>query len=637
MAYVIGTAGHVDHGKSSLVRALTGIDPDRLAEEKARMMTIDLGFAWLTLPSGEMVGIIDVPGHRDFIENMLAGVGGIDLALLVIAADEGVMPQTREHLAILNLLQVPSGIVVLTKIDMISDAEWLELVSLDIAEALSRTVFSEAPILPVSARTGTGLNQLVAAIDAALKERTPRADRGRPRLPVDRIFTISGFGTVVTGTLSDGSFSVGDDVEIMPAGKRARIRGLQSHQQPVSTIQPGNRVAINLTGVTTDEIKRGDVVAAPGLLRGTTLIDVQFHYLADAGRPLRHNAQVKLFSGAAETTAHTRLLGDRELIPGAEGWLQLRLADPIALDKGDRFILRYPSPAQTIGGGTVLDPHPAHRWRRFKPEVIGRLQTLAAGTADELLLNVLEGKIALTSEQARAAAGLSGAEMQQAIEALEARGEVLHLPGNWLMAQAAWNRLTERLKRELAAYHAEYRLRSGMPREALRSRLDIDAKLFNRILPLVVEHGLVIDQGTQVRLPEHDVQFAPKEQAAIDALWETIRSHPDAPPSVKETSAMVGDDVLQALIERGDLIQLSPEVVLDAHTYSEWTRQIEAFARREGSITVGQARDLLGSSRKYVLALLEHLDEAGTTRRVGDERVLRSPAQQTDTSSTRTD
>ena len=324
MAFVIGTAGHVDHGKSTLVKALTGIDPDRLAEEKAREMTIDLGFAWLVLPGGETVGVVDVPGHRDFIENMLAGVGGIDLALFVIAADEGIMPQTREHLAILDLLGIGRGIVALTKVDLVDDPEWLSLVKEEISGALAGTALTGAPIVPVSARTGEGLDILITTLEAMLSDTPPRPDRGRPRLPVDRVFTMSGFGAVVTGTLTGGSIQVGEEVAIQPTGLRARIRGLQSHKQSVKMAPPGSRVAINLSGVEASQIRRGDVITRPGLLQPSTLMDVQFRLLSDAGRPLLHNAEVKLFTGAAEAVAHVRLLGDKVLQPGKTGWLQLR-------------------------------------------------------------------------------------------------------------------------------------------------------------------------------------------------------------------------------------------------------------------------------------------------------------------------
>ncbi|MEJ2733589.1 MAG: selenocysteine-specific translation elongation factor [Anaerolineae bacterium] len=327
---VIGTAGHVDHGKSTLVHALTGIDPDRLKEEKEREMTIDLGFAWLTLPSGERVGIVDVPGHKDFIKNMLAGVGGIDAALFVVAADEGVMPQTREHLAILDLLQVRGGIVALTKTDMAEDEDWLELVEADLLEVLEGTVLDGAPVVRCSARTGEGLEELLAELDRYLATSAPRRDRNRPRLPVDRVFTIPGFGTVVTGTLSEGTLASGQEVELQPSGLKARIRGLQTHKQKIEQAVPGSRVAINLTGVSKELVQRGDVVTTPGWLVPTTLVDCQLRYLPDAPVPLKHNATVDFFSGAAETQAQVRLLGTRVLAPGDDGWVQLRLKEPVA-------------------------------------------------------------------------------------------------------------------------------------------------------------------------------------------------------------------------------------------------------------------------------------------------------------------
>ncbi|MGC9334755.1 MAG: selenocysteine-specific translation elongation factor, partial [Anaerolineae bacterium] len=387
---VIGTAGHVDHGKSTLVRALTGIDPDRLKEEKEREMTIDLGFAWLTLPSGERVGIVDVPGHKDFIKNMLAGVGGIDAALFVVAADEGVMPQTREHLAILDLLQVRGGVVALTKTDLAEDEDWLELVEADLLEVLDGTVLDGAPIVRCSARTGQGLEALLAELDRYLATSAPRRDVGRPRLPVDRVFTIAGFGTVVTGTLSDGSLSAGQEVEIQPSGLKARIRGLQTHREKIEQAVPGSRVAINLTGVSTDEIQRGDVVTVPGWLQPTILIDCHLRYLPDAPGPLKHNAAVGFFSGAAEAQARIRILGHRTMAPGDEGWVQVRLDTPLALGKGDRFIIRQPSPSVTIGGGIVVNPFPGRRYRRFRPEVIDQLETLAHGSPEEILLQDLE-------------------------------------------------------------------------------------------------------------------------------------------------------------------------------------------------------------------------------------------------------
>ncbi|MFC2037883.1 selenocysteine-specific translation elongation factor, partial [Chloroflexota bacterium] len=431
---VIGTAGHVDHGKSTLVHALTGIDPDRLKEEKEREMTIDLGFAWLTLPSGEQVGIIDVPGHKDFVKNMLAGVGGIDAALFVVAADEGVMPQTREHLAILDLLQVPGGVVALTKVDMAEDEDWLDLVEADLLDVLEGTVLEEATVVRCSGRTGEGLEALVAELDRYLVTSAPRRDVGRPRLPVDRVFTIPGFGTVVTGTLSDGLFAAGQEVEIQPSGLKVRIRGLQTHKKQVEEAVPGSRVAINLTGVSRDDVRRGEVVTRPGWLRPTTLVDCHLRYLADVPVPLKHNARVDFFSGAAEAQARVRLLGKKVLAPGDDGWVQIRLAEPITLVKGDRFIIRQPSPSVTVGGGRVVNPFPGRRHRRFQEEVIERLETLAHGTPEEVLLQDLERQQPCEARDLLGRTSLSRQQAQDSLRSLVGDAQVLVLDGNFSTA-----------------------------------------------------------------------------------------------------------------------------------------------------------------------------------------------------------
>jgi selenocysteine-specific elongation factor len=367
---VIGTAGHVDHGKSTLIAALTGIHPDRLKEEQAREMTIELGFGWLTLPNGEEVGIVDVPGHRDFIENMLSGIGGIDTALLVIAADEGVMPQTREHLAILDLLQVPAGLIVLTKTDLAPDEAWLDLVEGDIRLAVTDTVLANAPIVRVSAKTKSGLELLVTRLQSLLETKPPRPDLNRPRLPIDRVFSMSGFGTVVTGTLSDGHLSIGDEVEILPSEQRGRVRGLQTHKKKEETAIPGSRTAVNISGVETESIRRGEVVIHPHQYQATRRVDAHLRLLKDVSTAIKHNSEVKLFVGASETIATLRLLGTQELAPGENGWIQLELRDPIVAVRGDRYILRRPSPGETLGGGAIIDHQPKGRHTRFDEEVL---------------------------------------------------------------------------------------------------------------------------------------------------------------------------------------------------------------------------------------------------------------------------
>jgi selenocysteine-specific elongation factor len=626
--HVIGTAGHVDHGKSTLVQALTGINPDRLREEQEREMTIDLGFAWLTLPNGESVGIVDVPGHRDFIENMLAGVGGIDAALFVIAADEGVMPQTREHLAILDLLRIPGGVVALTKIDLIDDPDWLELVQADVSEALQGTVLDGAPIIPVSARTGQGLAELTAALQEVLARTPPRPDRGRPRLWIDRVFTIGGFGTVVTGTLVDGHLEVGQEVEILPRGLRARIRGLQTHKTRIQRAVPGSRVAINLTGISKQDLARGDLVTTPGWLRPTTLMDVRLDLLRDAPFPLKHNAFVKFFCGSAETVARVRLLGTETLAPGESGWVQLELDDPLPLVRGDRFIIRVPSPAVTVGGGEVVDPNPGRKHRRFRPEVLARLETLARGTPAEVLLQTLERRGPLTVRDLLEVSGL-GEAAPEALAELFSTGDAVVLdavpepaPARLVVSRSWWSATTARMRDELAAYHARYPLRPGMSREELRSALRLDPRAYNGLLARAAADGLIVDEAATVRLPEHQVRFTPQQQQAVDDLLARFRAAPYATPSVKEAAALVGEEVLGVLLARGDLVQVSPEVLFLRETYEEMVERIRAHIQQQGSITLAQVRDLFQTSRKYAQALLEYLDGVGVTRRVGDERVL---------------
>lgn len=614
---VIGTAGHVDHGKSTLVKSLTGIDPDRLTEEKAREMTIDLGFAWLTLPNGEQVGVVDVPGHRDFIENMLAGIGGIDAAVLVIAADEGVMPQTREHLAILDLLGIENGIVALTKIDMVEDAEWIDLVSAEVREVLQGTTLADADIIPVSAYTGQGIDRLLDALTALLERVPPRVDYNAPRLPIDRIFTISGFGTVVTGTLIGGSLHVGDEVEVQPSGIRGRIRGLQSHKQSVTTIATGSRAAVNLTGVDKRTLKRGEVLTRPGQLQATALIDVRFRYLPEVTRPLKHNAEVKFFSGAAEANARVRLLADQELQPGAESWLQLRLEAPLALAQGDRFILRYPSPGETIGGGLIVNPHPARRWKRLQSAVIEQLELRAQGSPAERLAQAAHANEPIKRPNLQKQVGLSDAELRTAVaEALEV-GLLVEFPDGGLMASSAYQQLQQRAKQELRAYHTAQPLQIGMLREELRSRLGLKAATFNALLDGMAD---VVAQAGRLRMSDHGIRLTPAQTAKVEALREALAEAPFTPPSYSEAAQLVGEDVLRALIELGEIVQVHADVIFGRAAYEQMTAGVLQIIDDDGGITAGALRDRFSTSRKYAVSLLEHLDSIGVTKRDGDSR-----------------
>ncbi len=625
--YVIGTAGHVDHGKSTLVKALTGIDPDRLEEERRREMTIDLGFAWLTLPSGRNVSLIDVPGHERFIKNMLAGVGGLDAALLVVAADEAVMPQTVEHLAILDLLEVRHGVVVLTRADLV-DADWLALVEEEVRARLKGASLEDAPIVAVSARTGAGLDALVAALDRVLDATPSRAAAiGAPRLPVDRSFTIGGFGTVVTGTLLDGPLRVGQEVVILPAGRPARVRGLQTHKQRCEIALPGTRVAVNLAGVHHSEVTRGDVLALPGALRPTSLLDMYLRVLPDAPAPLEQNTALDLFLGAAEVCCRLTLLDAETLEPGGRGWAQLRLERPLAAMPGDRGILRVASPGRTVAGGVVVDPHPP-RHRRFRPEVIAALEARRQGDPLQLLLQALGQGLPRPWAEVRLEAGRGAMLDQHTLAPLIAAGQVLWLgalpeqadpgEGGWLISAAGWAQLEARLLPALRAYHKRYPLRRGMPREEMRQKLRLPARALDVALDEARRRGLVAFNETRIWLAGHDPQPTPDELAAVDAALAAMRRAPYGPPS-----PALDEELLAWTLERGLIVRLAADVFLLPETYAELLAWVRATAAVEGSVSVGMLRDRFGSSRKYAVAFLEHLDERKITRREGEGRVLR--------------
>ena len=615
---VIGTAGHVDHGKSTLVQRLTGMDPDRLAEEKARALTIDLGFAWLTLPDGETLGIIDVPGHRDFIENMLAGVGGIDAALLVVAADEGVMPQTREHLAILDLLGVAIGIVALTRVDLVDDPEWLELVQEEVLELLAGTSLANAPLLPVSATANIGIDRLLDNLAEMLSRVSVAQDRGEPRLPVDRVFTLSGFGTVVTGTLTGGALRTGEEVELQPGNLRGRIRGLQSYQRAVQRAQPGSRVAVNLSGLAKSAVARGQVLSRPGQLHGTTLADVQFRYLSTVPRPLRHNAEVKLFSGTAVTSARVRLLAGDELAPGTSGWLQLQLAHPLPLAHNDRFILRRPSPAETLGGGIILDPHPGRTWKRNRPQLLRRLQILARGSPAQRLALAAAGRVPRTRAELQRESGLGSDGLEAALTKATRQGLLVALEGPRWLAQEDYGALERQLLALLDDFHCQQPLRRGMPREALRSRLRIDQGTLGALLAGI---PAATAEGDIVRLSGHEVRFTPEQQGQVERLLQMLRDSPYTPPSWTEALAITGEKLLLALQERGDIVRVAPDILFGVEAWRELLRAVLDIIERDGSVSAGQLRDRFGTSRKYAIGLLESLDGERITRREGDVRV----------------
>jgi selenocysteine-specific elongation factor len=632
--FVVGTAGHVDHGKSSLVRALTGINPDRLREEQIREMTIDLGFAWVTLPSGRDVSIVDVPGHEDFIKNMLAGVGGIDLALLVVAADEAVMPQTREHLAILDLLKIPTGVVALTKADLIDDSEWLDLVVEEVRDAIAYSTLALAPIIPVSAVTGQGLDTLLTTLDDLLSHASPRPDLGLPRLPIDRVFSIAGFGTVVTGTLMGGHLAIGDAVEIVPGGTMARIRGLQSHKTSVDRAMPGMRVAVNLSGVNVDDVSRGQVVTLPGSMTPTTLLDVRLESVREGPWTIQHGMAVDLYAGAAAAVARVRLLDAEEIAPGQSAWAQVQLRDPIAVSRTDRFVIRLPSPSTTLGGGGIVDAHPLRRHRRFNQAVLDRLEALSHGDPASMVLAVLDERGPLTVARLVSLCQMVRDSVDHALDDLLARGAAFALgevpsgkwPGDWaglVVSREYWDHTLESATALLEPFHRSQPLKAGMPREELRSRLDLSGDWANRFLEYAHAHGALVVSGDLVALPGHSVLLSDRDQQAIDSLMDLFRATPYTPPGWSDVEAKVGGALARYLVDDGRLVRLGDSVVFESGTLDEMIARLKATIGDGKTFTVAQARDLFGTSRRYIVAFLEELDRRRITRRLGDARVLR--------------
>ena len=611
MSFVVGTAGHIDHGKSTLITALTGIDPDRLAEEKRRGMTIDLGFAHLKLPGGREVGIVDVPGHARFIRNMLAGAHGLDAVLLVVAADEGVMPQTREHLEILDLLEVKRGLVVLTKTDLV-DAEWLDMVRSEVLQALKGGPLESAEVLGVSSTTRQGLDELVKALDALLDTAEPRRNVGRPRLPIDRVFTMSGFGTVVTGTLVDGELRVGDELEAVPGGRSVRVRGLQRHNAKVDQAPPGNRVAANLAGVEKHELARGDVLARPGTLPATRRIDAGVRVLGSAPQALRHGSDVLLHTGTAEVAARVITLGVDAIAPGARGWVQLYLERPIAAAAGDRFVLRVPSPALTVAGGTFVDVTP-RRHSRHDSAVGQSLHRRAAGDV-------------LQEELRKYPRGVTVSALLKATlaEAPDVDGLRARRVGDWLFAEDAWAAIAERATSELEAFHSAHPLREGMAREELRNRLGVAPPAFGAVVGGLVEEERLVERDGSLASPGHEVALD-TDRGPAGRLLGVLRAEPFAPPSLPEAMERAGatPEIVRALSQRGEIVRVSDDVAFERAAYESAVALVKEMIASHGSVTVGQLRDRMGASRRPALALLEHLDAQRVTRRVGDARTLR--------------
>ncbi len=633
---VLGTAGHIDHGKSALVLALTGTDPDRLPEEKARGVTIELGFARLELPSGRAMGVVDVPGHERFVRHMVAGATGIDVVLLVVAADDGVMPQTREHLAIIDLLGIDRGVVALTKSDLV-DAEWISLVSDDVEGLLHGTSLEGAPIVAVSAKTGTGLEELVRLLDEVAGASAPRQASLPMRLPVDRVFTISGAGTVVTGTLWSGTVAKDDQVELLPSRKRARVRSVQVHSKSVSVATAGQRVALNLSGVDRDEIDRGDVAAAPGTLSVTDRFDARFTYLGWEGRPFESGTRVHIHHGTREVLGRVLLMdgeGDAGPAPLREGdsvLVQVRLEEPLAPRYQDRFIVRSYSPMYTIGGGVVLDAMPPRR-TRLRSHERELLEALLAGDLVAAAVGLVESRgLPMSAEEVAAALGVPVSEVSVELERsslgrLEAGGATLYVGMDALEA------LLAEVDRSLRSYHDTHPSATGVAVPTLRDMVDarLSNRAFDALAGLAVERGAAVVEAGSVRHPEAAGAAVAEQARAAEALSAILAEQGLSPASLTELANTAGVEAgvarkaLSALVAEGRVVRLSGDLHFSAEAVEQARRQIVAYLQEHGTMLAKDARDVTGTSRKYVVPLLEYFDAQGVTKRDGDVRTLRS-------------
>jgi selenocysteine-specific elongation factor len=630
---VVGTAGHIDHGKTSLVKALTGIDTDRLPEEKARGITIDLGFAFLEEPDGLTIEIVDVPGHERFVKNMLAGIGGIDLAMLVIAADEGVMPQTREHFAICSLLHIRSGLVALTKTDMV-EPDWLELVREDVAGLVRGTFLDGAPIVPVSSKTGAGVADLRAALRDLAKQVAPRGTDQLPRLPIDRVFTIKGFGTVVTGTLMAGRLRVDDRVEVFPRSLQAKVRGLQTHSQPVTEASAGQRTAVNLQGVERLAVERGDVVGLAGTLVPSVLMDGTLELLADAPRPVKTRDRVRFHAGTSEVMARVLLLDRQELAPGQSAFARFRLEAPLVAVPGDRFVIRSYSPMVTIGGGTLLDIAPP-RFKRKGPALIAHLTLLREGrpeaVVEEHVRHAGGGGVRLAALSGRVPFGPE--RLRALLDTLQAGGKVAAIDRDWFVHPESLERLRGLVTDTLAQFHRASPLRPGMSREELRGRAGAaDERVFGHLLSALESEGTVKAERDKVRLATHEVRLTPEQQKIVDRVEAEFLGAAAAPPSPEEAMARAGQpgdeehELFQVLIEARKLVRVKESLFFHAAALDGIQDKLVAMLRERKEIGPADIKDLLGISRKYAIPLLEFFDGRRITTRVGERRVLRGSA-----------
>ena len=632
---ILGTAGHIDHGKTSLIKALTGIDTDRLKEEKLRGITIELGFAHMDMPGGERLGIVDVPGHEKFVKHMVAGATGIDLVALVIAADEGVMPQTREHMEICELLHVKKGLVVLTKTDLVDDPDWLEMVREDIVEFLKTTFLEGCEIIAVSAVTGQGLEELRKSLARLFAEVEPKSSEGPFRLAIDRVFTMRGFGTVITGTSISGRLQIGDPVVIYPNGLKSKVRGIQVHGNDVQEVLPGQRTAVNLQGMERALIERGDVLASAGALSTSHMIDIQLELLESAPRPLKHRAKIRFHTGTAEHLATIILLDRQELKPGEKTFAQIRLDQPTAVLRGDRFVLRSYSPVQTIGGGEVLHPLPRKHKGSAKREAAKALEKLFKSSDPDIILWHLQdaGWDGLSEMEIRIRSNVPQKFLEKTLQQFtSARKVVLYDKENRrLIHPDALEEMKSSVTAILADYHSRFPLKPGMPKEEIPALLSkpIDSKLYNFVLRQLAEAGQVAQEMEWVRLTTHKVALSKDEDTIRLKIEKAFMESGLQPPFFRDVaSGLPGNskqhqEVLEWMLAKGILLKTKEEIYFHAAAMAELQNRLVTWLKEHGEITTTQFKEMTGASRKYTIPLLEYFDAQKVTIRVGEVRKLR--------------
>jgi len=630
---ILGTAGHIDHGKTALVKALTGVDTDRLKEEKERGITTELGFTFLDLPSGIRMGIIDVPGHEKFVKHMVAGVWGIDLVALIIAADEGVMPQTREHLDICRLLEVKKGLIILTKIDLV-DEDLLGLVKEEVIEIVKDTFLKDAPILPVSSITREGIPELISAFDRLSKEVEERSTDGLFRLPIDRVFVMKGFGTVVTGTVVSGTLSIGESVQILPSGVEAKVRTLQVYNRPVEKTMAGQRAAVNLQGIETSVVERGDVLVHIHTLAPTRILDVYIEYLPSAQRPLKNRTRQRFHIGTNLTSASIFLLDREELVPGESGFAQVRLEAPVVALPHDRFVIRGSGVIQTLGGGVVLDANPA-RHKRNAPSVIEDLTVLREGNQDQAIAQHISrsGMGGIASDDLLKRVATPSSEVQRVINKMIDQGEVLLIDPEKMKVIdiRSYHQLREMALAQLKEFHQRFPMKSGLAKEELRTKLpmEVDVRLFQIFLNGLIKSKEILLEKDKLRLPTHQISSM-DEKGLIKRVEEAVLKAGLQSPSPKELSEAWSEKeegvqaVFEHLVHEGVLVKIKSGIYIHRVPFGHLKEELVSYLKKNKEITTPQFKEMTNASRKYAIPLIEYFDQIKLTIRLGEKRVLRS-------------